>query len=90
LGLYGTLSLHPVIAEGGYNRDEAENEIISGKADLVSFGTAFLANPDLPDRFRRNVPLNEPDRSTFYTNGSQGYIDYPFYSDISSTVSSSG
>ena len=37
----------------------------------------FLANPDLPARFKRNVPLNEPDRSTFYVPGERGYTDYP-------------
>jgi len=41
------------------------------------FGTVFLANPDLPERFRRNAPLNEPDRSTFYAPGAKGYIGYP-------------
>jgi 2,4-dienoyl-CoA reductase-like NADH-dependent reductase (Old Yellow Enzyme family) len=37
----------------------------------------FLANPDLPERFRRNAALNVPDRATFYTLGEHGYTDYP-------------
>lgn len=49
----------------------------SGLADAVSFGRPFLANPDLVERFRRNAPLNAPDRRTFYTAGAEGYTDYP-------------
>jgi N-ethylmaleimide reductase len=36
-----------------------------------------LANPDLPERFRRNADLNKPDKSTFYVPGERGYTDYP-------------
>jgi N-ethylmaleimide reductase len=65
------------IINGGYDRSRADADITAGKADLVSFGKLFLANPDLPLRFRRNAPLNWPDRSTFYGGGAEGYIDYP-------------
>jgi N-ethylmaleimide reductase len=51
--------------------------IESGLADLVSFGALFLANPDLPDRFGKNAPLNSGDPLTFYTGEEKGYIDYP-------------
>jgi N-ethylmaleimide reductase len=47
------------------------------------FGGAFLANPDLPERFRQGAPLNTPDQSTFYSPGAQGYTDYPFLSGTS-------
>jgi len=60
-----------------YDRDKANAAIASGDADLVSFGKLFIANPDLPERFRINASLNEPDPSTFYGGGEQGYIDYP-------------
>jgi N-ethylmaleimide reductase len=49
----------------------------SGGADAVVYGVKFLANPDLPERFRRDADLNEPDTSTFYTPGERGYTDYP-------------
>jgi N-ethylmaleimide reductase len=52
--------------------------IEDGEADLVSYGKLFLANPDLPARFARNVPLNEPDENTFYGGDEKGYTDYPF------------
>lgn len=40
---------------------------------------SFLANPDLVRRYRESLPLNDADRSTFYTGGEAGYTDYPFY-----------
>ncbi|MBR0715142.1 alkene reductase [Bradyrhizobium liaoningense] len=65
------------IVGGGLTRDSAEPLLREGKADAVAFGSSFLANPDLPERFRRNAPLNQPDRATFYTPGANGYTDYP-------------
>ena len=51
--------------------------IAAGEADLVSYGKLFIANPDLPQRFKLNAPLNEPDPNTFYGGDERGYIDYP-------------
>ena len=65
------------IANGGYDRERASRAIQDGEADLIAFGRLFLANPDLPERFRQNAPLNTPDPSTFYGGGERGYIDYP-------------
>lgn len=65
------------IANQGLDQATAEALIISGKADAVSFGRAFIANPDLPKRFRLNAPLNEPDSDTFYVGEDRGYNDYP-------------
>jgi 2,4-dienoyl-CoA reductase-like NADH-dependent reductase (Old Yellow Enzyme family) len=48
-----------------------------GKADAVAFGKLFIANPDLPARFRKHAPLNRPEPNTFYASGPHGYIDYP-------------
>ena len=75
---FGKLSVHPVIANCGYTRESAETELEKGIAKMVSFGTLFLANPDLPKRFELNSELNQPDRATMYGGGDQGYIDYPF------------
>ncbi|XP_059074517.1 12-oxophytodienoate reductase 1 isoform X2 [Cryptomeria japonica] len=64
---------------GGYDRDEGNKAISSGKADLVAYGRFFISNPDLPKRFQLNAPLNAYDRSTFYTpDPVVGYTDYPF------------
>jgi N-ethylmaleimide reductase len=69
----------PVIAAGGFNAAGAEAILAKGEADLVAFGRHFLANPDLPERLRRDLPLNPYDRSTFYYGGEKGYADYPAY-----------
>lgn len=65
---------------GGLDQMGAEAVLADGRADATVFGGAFLANPDLPDRFRQGVPLNLPDKNTFYSPGAQGYTDYPFLS----------
>ena len=66
------------MTNGGYDRDRAERVLERGDADLVSFGKLFLANPDLPERFKKGAPLNEPDETTFYGGDERGYTDYPF------------
>jgi N-ethylmaleimide reductase len=61
----------------GYTKERAETAVATGQADLVAFGVLFLANPDLPRRFKENAPLNQPDVNTFYVPGEKGYTDYP-------------
>uniref|UniRef100_A0A0D9V121 NADH:flavin oxidoreductase/NADH oxidase N-terminal domain-containing protein n=1 Tax=Leersia perrieri TaxID=77586 RepID=A0A0D9V121_9ORYZ len=70
------------MVNGGYDRQEGDKTIADGYADLVAYGRLFLANPDLPKRFRRMACLNKYDRSTFYTSDPVvGYTDYPFLDD---------
>ena len=69
---HGTL-----ILAGGFDHDTAEAWLEQGQADLIAFGRKFLANPDLPERFRRRAPLNADDPSTYYGGGAHGYTDYP-------------
>ena len=69
---------HPVIANGGYDRETGKAELANGIAEMVSYGALYLANPDLPRRFELNSELNEPDRATMFAGGERGYIDYPF------------
>jgi N-ethylmaleimide reductase len=66
-----------LIVNGGYDATSGNAAIAHGDADLVAFGVPFLANPDLPARYRKNVRLNTPDRATFYGGEATGYIDYP-------------
>jgi N-ethylmaleimide reductase len=68
----------PLVLNGGLDAASGEEAIATGLADLASFGVLFLANPDLPERFAEGLPLNVPDRSTFYGGGARGYVDYPF------------
>jgi len=62
----------------GYDRAAAMTAVAQGEADLVAFGTLYLANPDLVERLRRDAPLNSPDPATFYGGDERGYTDYPF------------
>jgi N-ethylmaleimide reductase len=75
---FGKLTRHVVIANCGYTRETGESELEKGIAKLISYGSLFLANPDLPKRFELNAELNQPDRATMYGGQDQGYIDYPF------------
>ncbi|WP_285353257.1 alkene reductase [Pseudomonas sp. ME-P-057] len=70
-----------IIAAGGFNGESAEAIIQEGNADLVAFGRHFIANPDLPERLRHNLPLNAYDRPTFFGGTEVGYTDYEFYSE---------
>ncbi|KAM3729465.1 hypothetical protein ACB098_12G014300 [Castanea mollissima] len=68
---------------GGYDREDGNKAIAENHADLVVYGRHFLANPDLPKRFKLNAPLNKYNRETFYTSDPVlGYTDYPFLEDI--------
>lgn len=66
-----------LILAGGFTREIAEQWLQQGKADLIAFGRKFIANPDLPERFRTDAALNIEDPSTFYQGGAKGYTDYP-------------
>jgi N-ethylmaleimide reductase len=66
-----------LIGNKGYDFARANAAIAEGGADLISFATLYLANPDLPERFRRGGPFNAPDRKTFYGGAAAGYTDYP-------------
>ena len=65
------------IANEGFTKASAEAAIAAGSADAVAWGKPFIANPDLPQRFLENAPLNEPQPQSFYGRGPVGYTDYP-------------
>ena len=67
-----------IILNGGYTRERAEQVLRNGEADMVSFGTPFIANPDLDYRLKHGIALQESDHNTFYTADSKGYTDYAF------------
>ena len=66
-----------VIAGTGFSAETGEAALENGAADLIAYGAAFLANPDLPCRFELGADLNTPDRATMFGGGVAGYIDYP-------------
>ena len=69
------------IANEAFTRETAQQAVDAGAADAVSFGKAFIANPDLPHRLAQSLPLNPPRAETFYGYGlpdpTVGYTDYP-------------
>ncbi len=65
------------IINGEFSPEEAEAWIAAGKADAVSFGRPFVANPDYPARIAQNGPYNQADRATFFGGDHRGYTDYP-------------
>ncbi|GAA0872122.1 alkene reductase [Gangjinia marincola] len=64
------------ILSGGYNKEQAEQDLQDDKGDLVAFGRPYIANPDLVYRMQNDLELNEPDQDTFYSAGAEGYTDY--------------
>jgi 2,4-dienoyl-CoA reductase-like NADH-dependent reductase (Old Yellow Enzyme family) len=69
-----------LIGAGGFTRELAEAELAKGDLDLIAFGSAYIANPDLVERMRNGWPLATADASTFYgVIGAKGYTDYPVY-----------
>ena len=65
------------MVNNSYTRALADEAVASQAADLVAFGKAFIANPDLVERLRQNALLNAGDTSTYYGGGEKGYTDYP-------------
>lgn len=64
-------------ANGGFTKESGEKLLAENKADAIAYGKLFVANPDLPERFKENAPLNNLDDSSFYATGEKGYTDYP-------------
>jgi N-ethylmaleimide reductase len=65
-----------LIANGAYDKKRGNAAIENSLADAVAFAALFLANPDLPERFRTDSALNKADTATFYTQDEKGYTDY--------------
>ncbi|MGH8446828.1 MAG: alkene reductase [Solimonas sp.] len=66
-----------LLRNGGYDREGGAADLASGRADAIVYGKAYLANPDLAERFRKAARLASPDFSLLYTPGPRGYNDYP-------------
>lgn len=74
----------PLVVNSDYfTLNEAQAQLDSGIADAISFGRAFLANPDLPARLKSGAPLNESNPKTWYSQGAEGYTDYPVLEPVS-------
>lgn len=65
------------MVNNGFGRDDGDQAIKTGQADLIAFGRPFISNPDLVQRLREDAPLNELQADKLYGGGAEGYIDYP-------------
>lgn len=69
---------NPLVLNSDYlSAEQAQAAIDSGVADAIAFGRTFLANPDLPARLKVGAPLNPDVMATWYSQGAEGYTDYP-------------
>jgi 2,4-dienoyl-CoA reductase-like NADH-dependent reductase (Old Yellow Enzyme family) len=68
---------NPLVLNSDYTKETAEAALASGVADAITFGRLFLANPDLPARLLHGLPLAKDDMATWYSQGDEGYTDYP-------------
>jgi N-ethylmaleimide reductase len=76
----GTLIMNPVRPMGPKQTGRAEADHWLGLgADLISFGRAFIANPDLVERLRNALPIAPVDEATYYQGGDAGYLTYPTF-----------
>lgn len=66
----------PIIANNNLKAESARAMVESGRAEAVSFGRAFIANPDLPERLRTRAALRKPDYALLYVGEGRGYTDY--------------
>jgi 2,4-dienoyl-CoA reductase-like NADH-dependent reductase (Old Yellow Enzyme family) len=66
-----------IVLNSDYDAASGAERMAEGVADAISFGRPFIANPDLPERIRARAPLAQADVATYYSQGSEGYTDYP-------------
>ncbi|MFA7584967.1 MAG: alkene reductase [Novosphingobium sp.] len=82
--VYGTLRPlfdGPAMFVAGFTRHSAAAAIHSGAADMIAFGQAYIANPDLAERYRHGWDISRPDVTTYYSQGAEGYTDYPVFAE---------
>jgi N-ethylmaleimide reductase len=67
----------PLVLNSDYGQANGQAALDAGTADAIAFGRTFLANPDLPHRFAKSIPLTPDVPATWYSQGKEGYVDYP-------------
>ena len=73
----------PVILNADFDVEKAQGDLNAGVGDAVAFGRLFIANPDLPERIAQAVPFQASDSTTWFTQGAEGYVDYPKFIPLS-------
>ena len=67
----------PLVLNSDFDGARAQAALDDGRADAIAFGRPYIANPDLVERLRRGAPLAEGEMKTWYSQGPEGYVDYP-------------
>jgi len=67
----------PLVLNSDFTLESAQAALAEERADAISFGRPFIANPDLPKRLLANAPLEKDVQATWYSQGAEGYVDYP-------------
>lgn len=67
----------PLVLNSDYGQANGQAKLDAGTADAIAFGRPFISNPDLVERFRTGAPLAADDMRTWYSQGPEGYVDYP-------------
>jgi 2,4-dienoyl-CoA reductase-like NADH-dependent reductase (Old Yellow Enzyme family) len=67
----------PLVLNSDFTRERAEAALAAEEADAISFGRPYISNPDLAERLAGKAELAPDDRALWYTQGPEGYIDYP-------------
>jgi hypothetical protein len=71
----------PLILNQDFRAETAAAAVASGLADGIAFGRPFIGNPDLPARIAHGLPWAADDPATWYTQGAEGYVDYPAFAE---------
>ena len=66
-----------LVLNSDYGAENGQAQLDGGVADAIAFGRTFIANPDLPKRFEKGMALNPDVMATWYSQGPEGYVDYP-------------
>jgi 2,4-dienoyl-CoA reductase-like NADH-dependent reductase (Old Yellow Enzyme family) len=67
----------PLVLNSDYTLERAQAALDAGDADAIAFGRPFISNPDLVQRLRAGAPLQGDVMATWYSQGPEGYVDYP-------------
>jgi 2,4-dienoyl-CoA reductase-like NADH-dependent reductase (Old Yellow Enzyme family) len=67
----------PLVLNSDYDLARGQAALDAGEADAIAFGRPFISNPDLVERFRTGAPLAGDVMATWYSQGAEGYVDYP-------------
>eukprot|EP01119_Soliformovum_irregulare_P016011 TRINITY_DN4594_c0_g2_i1.p1 TRINITY_DN4594_c0_g2~~TRINITY_DN4594_c0_g2_i1.p1 ORF type:complete len:376 (-),score=106.02 TRINITY_DN4594_c0_g2_i1:10-1137(-) len=68
---------NPLVLNSDYKKEKSDRALDSGRADAIAFGRTFISNPDLPRKLKEDLPLASDDMKTWYSQGPEGYTDYP-------------